>query len=342
MTTTSSMQDRLVFLIGPPRSGSTLLMRILNATSQIYSRPEPHLLTPLAHLGFWRTVDDAPFDHLQAQMAVRSFVDDLPGGQTNYYTACRAYTDHLYSQMLQTASGQPRYFLDKTPANGLILPFLTQLYPKAHYIVLTRHPAAIFCSYANSFFDGDYAAAVKHNPILSRYVPALATFLRDKPAPILHVSYEGLVADPESTLASICAFLDIPNEPDAVNYDQVDVDGKGLGDPIGVGQHSRPVTSSVGKWAAELAQSTDKFDVVAKQLAGVDSDDLTVWGYPTQTLWDPMAAVDQAQAAVSKKTWNRYASRRKLLVWLRRDIHNKWLGRLLKKIRFVCNVLLRG
>ena len=39
------MQDRLIFLIAPPRSGSTLLMRMLSSHSAIYSRAEPHLLT---------------------------------------------------------------------------------------------------------------------------------------------------------------------------------------------------------------------------------------------------------------------------------------------------------
>jgi hypothetical protein len=41
-------------------------MRMLSAHSQIYSRAEPHLLSPLAHLGYYDTVDAAPFDHLQA------------------------------------------------------------------------------------------------------------------------------------------------------------------------------------------------------------------------------------------------------------------------------------
>ena len=51
----ASVQERLVFLISAPRTGSTLLTRILLATEQLDSRPEPHLLTPLAHLGYWDT-----------------------------------------------------------------------------------------------------------------------------------------------------------------------------------------------------------------------------------------------------------------------------------------------
>src|SRR5260370_1766030 len=93
--TIEPMDSRLLFVIGPPRSGSTLLMRMLSSHSAIYSRAEPHLLTPLAHLGYYDTVDTAPFDHLQAAQAVREFVADLPSGEQDYLDAFRAYTDLL-------------------------------------------------------------------------------------------------------------------------------------------------------------------------------------------------------------------------------------------------------
>jgi hypothetical protein len=53
--------------------------------------------------------------------------------------------------MLSTSESS--YFLDKTTANALVLPFLQRLYPDAKYVVLTRHPLAVFSSYANSFFN---------------------------------------------------------------------------------------------------------------------------------------------------------------------------------------------
>jgi len=45
---TPSMEERMLFVIGSPRSGSTLLQRMLSSHSMIYGRPEPHLITPLA------------------------------------------------------------------------------------------------------------------------------------------------------------------------------------------------------------------------------------------------------------------------------------------------------
>lgn len=335
------MQDRLIFLISTPRAGSTLLMRVLNATSHIYSRPEPHLLTPLAHLGFWDTVEKAPFDQLQAQQATREFVADLPGGEDSYYAACRAYTDLLYGEMLRSHGDGKRYFLDKTPANALITPYLEKLYPSARYIVLTRHPAAVFASYANSFFDGDFDAAVRFNPVLTRYVPAMARFIRDAKAPLLQVSYEALAENPEATLQEISTFLSIPFEPEAVNYKKAKV-AEGLGDPIGVQKHDRPVTSSIHKWADELAADEGKFEVVAKQLAGVPPEDLETWGYPLDTLWQPMEAADAAAWKPKKKKWDQYALQRRTLVALRRNIHERPHGKALEKVRFYCDVLLRG
>ena len=333
------MQKQLLFLISTPRSGSTLLMRILHATSHIYSRPEPHIIPALAHLGFWRTVDKAPYDQLQAQQAMRDFIQDLPNGEDVYFDACRAYTDHLYAKMLEEGEGQ--FFLDKTPANALVLPFLEKLYPKAKYIVLTRHPGAIFASYANSFFDGDYDAAVKFNPILSRYIPAMANFLRESSCDKIHVSYEDVAQNPEHVLRRISDFLQIPYEPDAINYTQKNV-VEGLGDPIGVQKHQRPVGTSIHKWAKELVADSEKFAVVAKQIAGCSDEDLDTWGYPKNFLWKEMEMVDGSSYKIRQREWNQYALTRRVLVSLRKDIHKKPLGKIIEKARFFCDVLLRG
>ncbi len=339
--TPGDVQDRLVFLISTPRSGSTLLMRILNATSAIYSRPEPHILPALAHLGFWETVEKAPYDQLQAQQAIREFVSALPNGDADYWAACRAYLDVLYGRMLETAPDGERYFLDKTPANALVLPFLQKVYPNARYIVLTRHPAAIFSSYAESFFDGDYEVAANFNPILSRYIPVVARFLRERPCPILHVSYEDIAAQPEEQLRRISEFLGIPFEPEALDYKRKEV-AAGLGDPLGVEKHSRPVTSSIAKWAPEFAADKQKFAIVAKQLAGIAPEDLETWGSPVDTLWKPIEDADPTAWKPRKNEWSRYVLQRKLLVWLRRDIQQRPLGKLVRKIRFFCDVMLRG
>ena len=107
-------QERLVFLIGAMRSGSTMLARMLGAHSQVHSPPEPHLITPLAHLGFYDKVDQAAYDPTITQRAARELVANLPRGEEDYREALRAYSDTVYTKLLEP-SGK-RLLLDKTPA----------------------------------------------------------------------------------------------------------------------------------------------------------------------------------------------------------------------------------
>ena len=219
---------------------------------------------------------------------------------------------------------------------------MKKVYPRAKYILLTRHPAAVFCSFANSFFEGDFEAAEKFNPILSRYVPAMADFLRREDVPLLNVGYEDLAANPETVLEKISTYLEIPFEPEALNYTRKEVEGRGLGDPIGVQRHDRPVTTSIHKWAAELAADKRKFDTVARQLAIVPDADLATWSYPASTLWEPMEEADPASYRKARQSWNVFRLQRVAFRLLRRNIQHNLLGRLVTRIRFACDVLLRG
>ncbi len=314
MEAANGSKEKVIFVVGSPRSGSTMLARMIGSHSLIYGRPEPHMLTPLAHLGYWDNVEKAPYDHILAAESMREFVADLPGGEQDYIDACRAYTDTLYLRMLSTAPGK-EYFLDKTPANSLILDFMARIYPNARYVVLTRHPLAIFSSFAESFFDSDYAVAHRYNPIVERYVPALAKFLREKPAPLYHVIYEELVADPERILGEIFEFLGVPAETEAVDYGKHQHVEKGLGDPIGVARHSRPSTESLHKWAVEVAADPARLALCQEMIAKVDPADLELWGHPLQTIWAPLESVGARKP--KPKKLDRYRLERKAIVTLK-------------------------
>jgi hypothetical protein len=343
MSMTQEMARRMFFVVGAPRSGTTMLMRMLNVHPDIYTRPEPHLLTPLAHLGYYAYVDAAPYDQLQAAQSIRQLVGDLPGGEEAYLQALRAYTDAIYGGLLER-SGK-RFFLDKTPAYGLVLPFIAKLYPDAVFIILTRHPFAIFSSFAQSFFDDDWEAAHQHNKIVERYVPALASFVREPGVRRFHhVRYEDLVADPEKELRAICAAADMPYVPEMIEYGQKQVEGEGLGDPIGVKKDSRPNTKSVHKWAREVAHNPARIAQLQEMIRYVSDEDLAVFGFDRESLWAPVTEVDKAVALKAQqraKKWDRYHIERRALVWLRKDLQGSRLGRLVAALRFYADVLLR-
>jgi len=335
------MQDRLVFLIGSPRSGSTLCARMLGAHSAIHAPPETHLLTPLAHLGYYGTVERAPYDPNITRQAAHELVAALPGGEEDYLAALRACSDALYQRLLEAGGGE--LLLDKTPAYALVLDFVTRLYPKARYLVLTRHPLAVWSSYVDSFFDGDHEVAHAFNPLLERYVPPIARLLRERPVPLLHLRYEELVREPEREMRRVAGFLGVDFEPGMVEYGR-DGDAPkaaaGLGDPIGVAREKRPTTKSVARWAESLAEDPAKLAQARRILERLLDPDLETWGYPRAGIVEQLNAVAPSGRS-PRRAWNRYALERRLLVRLRRNIHRNAFGRLVRRVRFACDVLLR-
>lgn len=337
------MQERLVFLIGAPRSGSTLLARMLGSHPQIAAPAELHLITPLAHLGYFARVERAPYDPIITEAAMRELVAALPGGERDYLDALRACSDRIYAQLL--AKTGRSLLLDKTPAYALVLDFLAKLYPQARYIVLTRNPLAVWSSFVQSFFDGDAEAAHAHNPLLERYVPALARFLRERPVALCHVRYEELVSEPEMALDSLCRFLGLDFRPEMVDYgsraENRERSARGLGDPVTVARETRPTTASLARWAFELAGDAAKLQRARQILASLLDPDLEEWGFRRAEL---LAELDRAAglpARPKRADWSRHALERRLLVALRRNIHHNALGRAVRQLRRLCDVLLR-
>ena len=332
-------QRRLIFLIGSPRSGTTMLARMLGAHSRIHAPAEAHLMTGLAHLGYFEKVDAAPYDPIITQLGLRELVASLPGGEADYLESLRAHTDTLYGKLL--APSGKTHLLDKTPAYALVLDFLARLYPDAHYVVITRNPLAAWSSQVESFFDGDHEAAERQAPLVDRYVPAIARFLRERPVELVHVRYEELVADPEKHARAIAEHLGLPYEPALVDYGQAGqaAAARGLGDPVQAAQAGRPTTDSLDKWTGALAESPEKLAAARAALERATDEDLETWGYSRAALAADLDGIEPRPAR--KKKLTRYALERRLLVRLRRNIHHNALGRLVRRIRFACDVLLR-
>ena len=325
----TSIADHLVFLISAPRSGSTMLMRVLHASGVVHVLPEPHIIPPLAHLGFRARVRHAPYDPLQAGRGLRAFVQQsLPKGERDYLEALRACSDRLYDRAWSGAPAGARLLLDKTPANALEPRFLARLYPRARYLVLTRHPAGLFHSYAHSFFDGDFRAAGEHNPVLARYLPRIAWLLRQEKLRLLHVRYEDFLGQPERELARICRFLAIPCAPEALDYGRVPLQRQGPGDPTGVERFQRPEPARAAAWMARMDDEAVR--VVAQQLARVPDQDLRDWGTPRGQLW---RGLGERRGGAHERRWDRWSAERRLLRWGRKVAGRQpWRG-LLRRLR---------
>ena len=127
---------KIIFLFSLPRSGSTLLQRILMAHDKINSISEPWLLLPLFYT-LRQKECSADYDTQTCDIAMQDFIEKLPNKQNDYFEAIKFFTESLYNKI---SDNKNIYFLDKTPRYYLIIPEIAKTFPNAKFIFLFRNP----------------------------------------------------------------------------------------------------------------------------------------------------------------------------------------------------------
>lgn len=238
--------ENLIFVISQPRSGSTLLQRVLAGHPAVQTSAETWLML---HPVYARRTSgiEAEFGARWQAAAVSEFLENYTDGPEVYDAATRAWAEVIYGNAL-ARSGRT-LFLDKTPRYFFIIPDLHRLFPRARFVFLLRNPMAVLASELETYVKGDW-------PVLSLFAPDL----NDAPGLILEgirllgdaaiaVRYEDFVARPEVEAAALCERLGIPFHPPMLDYSSTPAPRGGMNDPVGVHRHTRPSLASLEKWA---------------------------------------------------------------------------------------------
>jgi natural product biosynthesis luciferase-like monooxygenase protein len=206
-----------IFILSPPRCGSTLLRVMLAGHSRLFAPPELELLS-------FPTLADrkAAFagrnsyrlqGTIRALMEIHGWEDERAAGMMEAWEAEGWSTQRFY-RLLQEGIGE-RLLVDKTPSYGLdpvILERAEAYFEDPLYIHLTRHPYGMILSFEEAHMEALYAE-VSHgltprelaevNWTLTEH--NVRAFLADVPARRqCHVRYEDLVTKPRETLEIIC------------------------------------------------------------------------------------------------------------------------------------------
>jgi Flp pilus assembly protein TadD len=225
-----------IFLVGFPRSGTTLLEVALDAHPQL------------------QTMDEQPF--LQAALA------DLEGAGGVYPAGLgqmsqvrlqevRAKYWQRVQRRVQLAPG--RRLLDKNPMNMAALPAIQRLFPNARILLALRHPCDVLMScYMQHFRAPDFALLCNDLPTLARghrhafdYWYQQAQLLAPN---YLEVRYESLVGDFAAEMQRILEFLGLPWHEDVLEPARR-ARHKGFISTPSYSQVVQPVhTSSIGRW----------------------------------------------------------------------------------------------
>jgi len=281
--------DQLIFMISLPRSGSTLLQKILGGHSDIYTRSEPWLmLHPLYAL---KTEGiQTRYNAKLAADGVQNFLQELPTEDENYYSSrIRDCYLSLYAPYLN-ASGKGR-FLDKTPRYYEIFDELQKTFPRAKFIILYRNPMAVLASMLETWVKGRYEKLKSYKCDLYEGVEFLQ---RDFTAYTnTHVvRYEELLLNPEAETEALFNFLQLPNQPDCIEYGRQKGERWMYGDPETVYKKSRPDSQHIDAWHRQLAKPEER-KLISDYLHGLGETAFARLGYSFKDAAKVIADADQ-------------------------------------------------
>ena len=132
--------ENLIFLISQPRSGSTLLQRLLAGHPDIQTSAETWLMLHPVY-GLRAQGIETEYRADWAATGVSEFLDNYADGRETYLSGIRSFAQTIYGNVLNS-SGK-KYFLDKTPRYTMIVPELVELFPAARFVLLFRNPLAV-------------------------------------------------------------------------------------------------------------------------------------------------------------------------------------------------------
>jgi len=294
--------ENLIFLISQPRSGSSLLQRILSGHPEIYSTAEPwlmlHPIYALRNKGI-----KAEYDEGQARLALEDFCQNLPGGEEDYIEGIRKMASHLYSQAM-VGSGK-KYFLDKTPRYYHVIPELRRIFPKAKFIFLVRNPLAVLNSILKTWVgkNTDRLALFKSDLLSAPGSIAEGVQALGKQASV--VPYEKLVCSPEETVSHLAETLGIEFVPEMLEYGNHPVPEGRMGDPVRVHLHSSPVSDYSDTWVGKLVGSGGK-DLALAYLSHLGPALLEDLGYPQSDLLEQLESVSKVEEGASPEGKGEY------------------------------------
>lgn len=268
-----------LFIFSLPRSGSTLLQRVLAADSQIASVAEPWVVLPFVYTLRERGIR-AEYSHQLANAALNDFIRELPNGRRDYLAAIGGAMNELYQKAAKDVNA--RYFLDKTPRYALIADEILEIFPEGKFIVLWRNPLAIIASMIETWGAGRWNVSAYEVDLFDGLANLIDSY-QSHSEKILAIQYENFLQSPEMELSRIAEYLEVKLDPELLkSFHTVKFSGA-MGDPTGVKNYREVDVAPLAKWKTTINNPLRKV-WCRRYLRWLGKERLKVMGYDLNEL----------------------------------------------------------
>lgn len=218
------LKTQLCFLLSAPRSGSTLLRRMLGCHPEIYAPMELHLMAYQDYAQRNQELNGEQHAHLLegtivARQETRKMTRSVSIAVDQMYVRDRRPVTQFFKELDPYI--EARVLVDKTPSYAFSLSILERIkrtFPDAKFIHLTRLPNAVI----KSMIDSDLGQLIRFMQTSGikkeRFAEALwclcerniNTALADIGPNAIRIDYESLVNSPEEKMNELHDFLGVP------------------------------------------------------------------------------------------------------------------------------------
>ena len=217
VATDNKIQER-IFLVGCPRSGTTLLQSLIAAHPEIASFPESHFFKYLIPSHPW--LRKLGITSRWAKPWLKKFLNQIDCQDREKCLPKFGLFMHQYTKFFLelldnlTEQQNKKYWLEKTPEHVRRIEYIEKLIPEAKFIHIIRNAPDVVASLYE--VTHKYPEAWSHKDALPWSIDQciihwsvdvqISIRYKDKPNHLL-VSYEQLIANPESTLSEVFSFI---------------------------------------------------------------------------------------------------------------------------------------
>ena len=274
-----------LFLISLPRSGSTLIQRVLSSHNDIYTVSEPWILLPYLYT-LKTTGCYSEYNHSVATTAIEDFCQELPNGREDYLAEISSLALRLYRKATKK---DVTYFLDKTPRYTIIVNDLIKMFPEAKFIFLWRNPLSVISSMIESWAGGRWNIYAYKIDLFAGMENMINTFERHAHK-IYSIKYEDFITAPEKKWQNLCGYLNIrPTLEPLTEFRNTQLRGR-WGDSSGKEKYDMLSKEPLEKWRKVLGSPIRKW-WCRKYIRWIGQDRLQTMGYDLEELLNDLDSI---------------------------------------------------
>ena len=216
--------DKIIFIIGLPRSGTTLLQQILSSHSEINSGGETDCMT----------IALSKYGEDLSLLTSESKSDELHSKLLHIY--------HHYKYLLNEKYSTSQFIVDKTLNINHQVGIIRHIFPKASFIKISRSSTATAWSCFRTFFSSGLAWSYNIENIKHFFTNEEKLFSHWKSLfsdDILEITYEDLVTTPHKVIQDCTKHIGINFEENMLQFYK----SKSIVKTASVGQVRQPIQS---------------------------------------------------------------------------------------------------